>query len=482
MRVSSHLKWTVRIMLIVPIVMVSSLAWSRSGATQEPPPPEVAGIEPSEGWPGGQMQATIWGDGFDKEVEVIIEGLETEVIRHSTQRLAVQIFIPDDAPPGPRDVILINHVGPAREGRLPGGFVVLGEEERQAPASVQLKAVEPSQGDPGQRLDVTLWGEGFGPEMEVNFGDGIVEEGRELVDDSTMRLRIAILKDAPPGPRAVEVFNPETRSGDALPQGFTVRGEKETPGPVTRPTPTERPDEQNGGIPWWIAGLLLGLLALVVTPVAAYLTWDAIRRRRLTRQRQELERWQEEAQHELPRECRPGAKLPIIGRKVESGTWEIVHLAFIPEPRGADRTPDKDQHRVGGKIVRRLNEIVALRKRTDDENRLRRMVSPLAQQLARLLWVWARQRTPACPIAVQANVEGKVTYPFKLYECQKTDGGNRWQEIKDWEGTVKETQELSVGHLVGPQAREGKGPFQKRAVEVLVPHLLDLTSKVRSIE
>jgi hypothetical protein len=479
MRASNHLKWCLRVLSILAIL--SLLPWAQLGAAQELPPPEIVGLEPSEGWPGEQVQTAVWGDGFDEEVEVIIDGLETEVIRRSAERLVVQIFIPGDAPPGPRDVIVINHVGPAREDRLPGGFVVLGERDREAPVKVELEAVEPSQGDPGQRLDVTLWGEGFGPEMEVNFGDGVIEEGRELVDDSTMRLQIAILDDAPPGPRDVEVFNPEAQSGDVLRQGFTVQG-REGPGPVRQPTPTEPPGAGNGGIPWGIAGLLLGLLALVATPVAAYLTWDAVRRRRLTRQRQELERWQEEAQHELPRECRLGAKLPIIGRKVESGTWEIVHLVFIPESRGADRTPDEDQHRVGGKIVRRLNEVVALRKRTHDENRLRRMVSPLAQELARLLWVWARQRSPSCPIAVQANAEGKVTYQFKLYECQKTDGANRWQEIKDWEGTVKETQELLVGHLVGPQEREGKGRFQKRAVEVLVPHLLELTSKVSSIE
>ena len=91
MRVSSHLKW---IVLIVPIVMVSSLAWSQSGATQEPPPPEVAGIEPGEGLPGAQMEARIWGNGFDEEVEVIIEGLEIRVTDRSTKAIALDIFIP----------------------------------------------------------------------------------------------------------------------------------------------------------------------------------------------------------------------------------------------------------------------------------------------------------------------------------------------------------------------------------------------------
>ena len=481
MTASKSLKWCLRILSILAIL--SLLPWAPPGMAQELPPPEVVGLEPSEGWPGEQVQAEVWGNDFDEEVEVIIDGLETEVIRRSAERLAVQILIPDDAPPGPRDVIVVNRVGPAREDRLPGGFVVLGESDREAPFRVALEGIDPPHGEVGQRLDVMLWGEGFGPEMEVNFGEGIVEEGRELVDDSTMRLRIAILDGAPPGPRDVEVFNPEAQSGDVLRQGFTVQGRQE-PSPVRQPTPTEPSGAGNGGIPWGIVGPLIGLLALVVTPVAAYLTWDAVRRRRLTRQRQELERWQEEAQHELPRECRPGAKLPIVGRKVEPGTWEIVQLAFIFESQGAGNRPDpdKDQHRVGGKIVQRLNEVIALRKRTSDENRLRRMVSSPAEELARLLWVWSRQRSPSCPIAIQANVEGKTSYHFKLYECQTTVEGNRWQEVKDWEGTVKERRELPAGHLIGPQEREDKRRFHKRAVEALAHHLLELTSKVSKID
>lgn len=376
MRESNSLKWCIRSLLI--LALLGLWPWVQAGVAQIPPPPRVVGIEPNEGQAGGQIQATIQGSGFDQEAEVIIEGLKIEVVRRSAQTLLVQIFIPDDAPPGPRDVIVINHVGQAQEGRLPGGFIVLG------------------------------------------------------------------------------------------------RGEIE-------PAPTEPSDEENGDIPWGIFGLLLGLLALVAAPVAAYLAWDAGRRRRLTRQRQELERWQEEAQQELTRDCRPGAKLPIIGRKVKSGTWEIVHLVFTVEVSVAGGPPYDDLHSVGGKIVQRLNEIAALRKRTSDEDRLRRMVTPVAGELAGLLWIWTRQKPLVSSITIQANVEGKVTYEFRLYECQKTDEGNHWQKKKDWEGSVKETRELPAGDLVGPQEREGKGQFRKRAAGALIVHLLDLTSQVSSI-
>lgn len=356
-------------------------------AAQELPPPQIAGVEPNEGRPGERVQATIWGEGFDEEAEVIVEGIEVEVIRRSPQTLLVELFIPDNAPPGPRDVVVINHMGIAQEAVLPGGFIVLGEG-----------------------------------------------------------------------------------------------GEDREPGPTERPAPPEPPDEGDGEFPWEILGLLLGALALVGVPVAAYLTWDASRRRRLTRQRQELEQWQEKAQQELPRDCQPGTKLPIIGRKVEPGTWEIVHLVFAVEVSAAGEQPYEDQNFVGGKIVQRLNEIVALRKRTGDEARLRRMVAPLAGELARLLGVWTKRKPPASPITIQANVEGKVTYEFRLYECQKTGEGNHWQKKKDWEGTVKETRELPAGRLVGPQEREGKSKFQKRVAEALVGHLLALTLEVSSIE
>jgi hypothetical protein len=379
-------KWCARSLLILTILCLQS--WGQPVVAQPPPPPEIVSLSPNEGWPGDQIEVTIRGSGFDEEVEVIVEGVELEVVRRSPQTLLVQLFIPGDAPPGPRNVIVINHVGEAQEAVLPRGFIVLGEPEEPTPT-------------------------------------------------------------------------------------------REEPAPTE---PWEPPDEEDDGIPWEIVGPLLGLLAVIVVPTAAYLTLDAARRRRLLRQRQELERWQEEAQQELPRgDCRPGLKLPIIGRKAKPGTWEIVHLVFTAELSMAGQ-PYGEQHFVGGKIVQRLNEIAALRKRTGDEDRLRRMAIPLAQELSRLLWVWGRNDWRGRQVTLRASVEGKVTYEFRLYECQRTDEGNRWQKAKDWEGTIKETKEMTVGQLIGPQEREGKGNFQRRAAEALVEHLLTLTSDVSAIK
>jgi hypothetical protein len=374
---------------LLVLALLILLPWSRPAAAQEPPPPEIEGIEPNEGRPGQQMQATIWGSDIDEEAEVIIEGVGVEVIDRSPRSLSVQLFIADDTPPGPRDVMVINHVGPAREGILPSGFVILGEPE---------------------------------------------DTGR------------------------VE------------------------PGPDERPVPREPPREREDGLPWGTMGLLAGVLVLIGAPVAAYLTLDTLRRRRLTFQRQELEQWQEQAQQELPRRCQPGVKLPIIGRQVKPGTWQIVHLVITAHVPVAGSQPYDDQHFVGGKIARRLNEIIALRKRTSDENRLDRMVAPVAKELASLLWAWAKHSGRDRQINMQANLEGKVAYRFKLYECEKTEEGTRWREKKDWEGTITETKELAAGQLVGPQQRERKGPFQTRAAETLRGQLLALTLEVSSIK
>ena len=372
-------------LLVLAILILQP--WIQPGAAQELPPPQVEGIDPNQGQPGQQVQATVWGNDFDEEAEVIIEGVRVEVIDRSSRSLSVQLFISNDAPPGPRDVIVINHVGPAREGSLPGGFAILGEPN-----------------------DV-----------------GRVE-----------------------------------------------------PDPDERPVPPEPPREREDGFPWGTIGLLAGVLALVGVLVAAYLTWDTLRQRRVNLQRQELEHWQEEAQQELPRQCRPGTKLPIIGRQVKPGTWEIVHLVFTSRVSAAGGQAYDDQHFVGGKIVQRLNEIVALRKRTSDEKRLDRMVTSVAKELANLLWVWTKKNERGVQIAISANLEGKVTYQFKLYECEHTQEGNRWREKKDWEGTVKETKELPAGQLAGPQQRERKGQFQARAAEALSSQLLALTLEVSS--
>lgn len=349
----------------------------------------------------------------------------------------------------------------------------------QEPPPLRLEAIEPAEGEPGQRLSLTLWGEGFNPEMEVFLGDGIVEEGREFIDDGTLRLEVRIVADAPPGFRAVEIWHPETDQRAVLPQGFFVRGAVAEPTPP-EPFPIPPRVEENGGIPWGIIGPLAGLLGLIGVSVTAYLGLDAARRGRVARQQKEMEQWQDEAQQELPRQCRPGARLPIIGRKVRSDTWAIVHLVFAVQASAAGQ-PYDDQHTVGGKIVQRLNEIVALHQRTNDEDRLRRMVAPLAKELARLLWVWTQKESRDRPIAVEAKVEGQVTYTFKLYECQKTGQGNRWKEIKDWEGAIKETDTLVAGELAGPLAGERKDRFQGRAAEALIEPLLRLTSEVRSM-
>ena len=371
-------RWYVRILLILIVLCLQP--WGQQGMAQQPPAPEIGGIKPNEGQSGEQFQATIWGSGFDQEVEVIIEGLDVEVLRRSEERLLVQLFVPDDASPGPYDVIVINHMGEAQEGILPGGFTVTGEPEPPPPT-----------------------------------------EPRETSDH-----------------------------------------------------------ENGGGVPWEIIGPLLGLLALIAVPVAAYLGWDMVRKQRMRRQRQQLEEWQEKAEQELSRECRPGAKLPIIGRKVRSDNWEIVHLMFTTRVTGESQIYD-DQHLVGGKLVRRLNEIIALRKHTEDEERLRRMAAPVAAELAKLIWLWNKS-TKDRQVGIQANIEGRVAYEFKLYECQKTESGNRWQKIKEWEGRVKEKQTISAGHVAGPQQRESKSKFKKRAVERVTGRLLTLISEIKAID
>lgn len=117
---------------------------------------------------------------------------------------------------------------------LVGSFVLMVLPIR-AQEPIYLEAVEPSEGNPGQELELTLWGGGFGDAQEVRLAIGDIEVLDAWIEsDEMIMIHIFIPEDAPPGSRPIEVvavFGSNEEFAAVLDEGFFVleRGSKSSP-------------------------------------------------------------------------------------------------------------------------------------------------------------------------------------------------------------------------------------------------------------
>lgn len=210
---------------------------------------ELEAVEPAEGHPGQHLTLTLSGRGFPVgdcpspscEVMVVIGGFDVTNVRvESSERIVLEASIPEEAQPGPRTVelhILFNGRDEAPVF-LNNGFFVL-QSENPPPNSeikMELHAVEPRDGEPGQHLILTLIGAGFPVDCsacrsEVVIG-GFDITRVQIESPERITVEAQIPEEAPPGLRSVEVhiFLGDREVGFAqLPAGFMVVG-PENPG------------------------------------------------------------------------------------------------------------------------------------------------------------------------------------------------------------------------------------------------------------
>jgi hypothetical protein len=91
--------------------------------------PAVRGVQPDSGRPGEEFDLTVRGDGFGgNDAWVAVDGLDVWDARiESDSVIRARVRIPEDAPPGPRDVEVGVSYGENEESStvLAGGFSVL---------------------------------------------------------------------------------------------------------------------------------------------------------------------------------------------------------------------------------------------------------------------------------------------------------------------------------------------------------------------
>ncbi len=88
-------------------------------------------------------------------------------------------------------------------------------------AAVSISSVSPDEGDPGQRLAVTVWGDKFAVGATVDFGSRIAVQNVTFVSSTQLTVNIKIHRRATQGVRDVTVANPDGSSA-TLTDGFYI--------------------------------------------------------------------------------------------------------------------------------------------------------------------------------------------------------------------------------------------------------------------
>jgi len=310
------------LMLAGSLVMIWSPAWAQG-------PVRLRAVEPPEGRPGEELELVIKGGGFGEaqEVRVTIAGIEVrDAWVGSDEVIVAQIFIPEDAPPGPRPVEVIAVFGQNEEflAGLRTGFFVLEREVPPPPGQPVLYEVSPQEVEQGSEAELTLLGKNFAPEMEVFIGgEGVEVYDWSVEDPSRLVVRIGVSPDAVLGPHPVAV---ETAGGRVeLSDGLIVTEGPPPPGPAPAPAPQPRP---GGASPWVLTGgaLLVWVLGFTIgraLTLRTRLTWKQVAQLQ----------WQLEAKTELPepREpctwtCKADATAKLLNR------WKVTALQLTPLP------------------------------------------------------------------------------------------------------------------------------------------------------
>jgi hypothetical protein len=449
------------------LVAIGVPAWAQE-------PVYLRAVEPSEGWPGEELEVTLWGGGFAeaREIRPIIgdvQVLETRI--ESDEVIALRIFIPEDVAPGWRPVEVVVVFGPNEEfvARLDEGFLVLEREPQPAPV---VDGVEPQEVQPGSQVDLRVFGVHFLPDAWVEIGGGgILVHGVEYINSEQLLAIIEVEEEASPGWREVVVINPGDQAG-ALSRALEVTGEVPPPGPAPTLSPSPTPTV-DGDVPIWVwagsAAALLGLGAAVGRALTL--------RTRLTWERSAQAQWQLKATTELPEPtkactwaCKAQATADLLKR------WQVTALQLTPLPQPSGRTPPVK--RVEGQVLDRLTEATHLQYALEDEAQTRRRVAPVVDALVERILAWeAEGQTPAS-IRVDARLRRDVECEFRLYHCQASGATLDWVDsgVK-WKGTLHQPGGEYLGVLRGPTA--GEEDFAARAREELEGFLLQLIKGVR---
>ncbi|MBE9508566.1 MAG: IPT/TIG domain-containing protein, partial [Chloroflexi bacterium] len=343
----------------------------------------------------------------------------------------------------------------------------------RAQGEVYLRTVEPATGSPGQELELTLQGGGFGGANEVRVTIGELEILEAWVEsDQVVRARVFIPEDARPGPRRVEVvasFGQNEDFSAVLPGGFSVL-ESGPPGPDDRGGESRQGDDgyDPGGL-WWL--VILGVAVIVLVGVALAVT-VAVKARRPALQQQE----QTEAQKENhSQECQPGTHKTVREElELKPGRWKVTGLKVtLYDSSSGERGTARD---VPSDLADRVDKAARRKLLRGESEPLVEQATEIARELAALIVAWQSLSETERDVFVEPHIEGgEASAKFVRYRCVGKPG--RWQEESEWEVELRAVDHFPTTFR-GPEASESPTAYRALLEAHLGVYVRDLIREV----
>lgn len=426
-------------------------------------PVDFDNLEPSAGTPDSELEVTLFGSNFEviEDFDVIIDGVDIfdrQIVSSDAIRLG--IYILQDAPPGPKQVeIFYQADNTPFQAVLEDGFFIFEPEDMPFAAPVQLFAVDPPEGSPGEAFDIFLVGEGFAPADDF----GVNVEGVEIIDleresSEVIRANIFIPEDAPPGPRLVEVVIVRDGEpfGTGLEEGFQVLSAQQFP--LNQP-------------PNWVWPIIVVLFSGASFTVGRFLN---LRAKILWQQQAKLQ-WQLQAKWSKPQ--KPTKACEWVCEKTASVSrdrWKVTRIMLTPLPVKGKTPPRRS---VSGNVLDPLNRLVKNDNLPQEEKR--RNLAGLLNALVAEINAWEQAGQSPASIRLDAALVGAVDIKFNLYHGRQTNKGLAWSHsLLEWKGKLNQPGGEHLGVLRGPTT--GEANFAARVRAGLEECLLDLVDTAGS--
>ena len=179
--------------------------------------PAVTRIRPKKGAQGTTVHVAVTGTGFDPAAAILSVGkginVKNQVVAANQQQITADLEIDRAATVRLRAVKVTNADG--QSFVLPDAFEVLARPPK-------VVSVNPTSGEVGEKVEVTIAGVGFGNGVRANLGAGIGVQVDSVAGDGTsMKATLSIDSTAATGVRNVTVTNVDGQS-DTAPGAFTV--------------------------------------------------------------------------------------------------------------------------------------------------------------------------------------------------------------------------------------------------------------------
>ncbi len=335
----------------------------------------------------------------------------------------------------------------------------------RAQSPVGLKDISPSEGRPGEKLEVRVYGYGFAEANEVRlFIEGVDVLNLQVLSDGEIVAVIRIPEGAPPGPRTVEVvadFGPDEVFSDTLPGGFHVMvAAPQEVVPPEQSLPQEELSPQGGveepysGETDWpiLLLLLLGAGIVLLSGAALAITLTVKWGRSLSHKK-----WEAQATDQgLPKTCQEGTYFVRREKvKIEPGRWKVTGVKVTLYDAAAGTRGEA--HAVPEEMAKGLDKAARQRLLHGDSEDLRAEVDSIARELTALILAWQSLSQGGKDLFLETRLEGgKAQVTFVRYRCAGAPG--RWQKQDEWTVKLKAIDQLPRA-VRGPNPGEGREAY-----------------------